>query len=502
MGYKVDTREKFKRKERLLQEGLIETMYETDSTLVQSLTEKGLEVTEDVKQNMYKVKCDVVIIGSGCGGGVAAAVLANYGRKVIVLEKGEYFVANDYSSLHGPSMTAQYESGGLMPSLEGKLMILAGSTVGGGSAINWSACIRTPDPVLREWSQKYKIPFLRSSNYQSTMDTVCRRIGVTEKCNKESFQNQILRQGCEKTGLKVESVAINSSADHYCGSCYYGCRIGDKKGTDTTWLVDAVGNGVVILTACKAELHYNTTHHSSIGMSPFQALYGRLPTLIPHYHQGLVRVEAVDSSLTHHNELLAQLKNHLQGAHNRMKVQADKHRKDISFAVGDLVLVKLQPYRQLTVAKRHNQKLSKRYFGPFLVVRILSLVACQLQLPQGSKIHSSFHVLVLKPFKGDHPNLVPTLPIFNNGNCPVQEPAAFLMSRKVSSKKKISGTQYLIQWSHALQEDAIWENKQDLKQYYPHLNLEDKVALQDGDNDTKRRSGAPSWVKDFVINIH
>lgn len=227
-----------------------------------------------------KVECDVVVVGSGSGGGVVAGVLAQEGYGVLVLEKGKYYAGPDLSLLEGPSFDAMYQSGCMLTTVDCGVIVLAGATVGGGSTVNWSASIRTPQHVLREWANEHGLRLFGGEDYERAMDTVCARLGVINGCEKEGFQNAILRKGCQQLGYKVENVPRNTSADHYsCGGfCSLGCKSGNKKGTAETWLVDAVAAGTRVLAGCKtlAVVHAPGKKHETLKQKRAKGVLARL----------------------------------------------------------------------------------------------------------------------------------------------------------------------------------------------------------------------------------
>jgi len=127
-------------------------------------------------------------------------------------------------------------------------------------------------------------------------------------------------------------------------------------------------------------------------MTPFQALYGRPPPTTPQYHEGFCPVYEVDKNLASRDALLQQIKSNLHAANNQMKQQADSKCRDIEFQVGDLVFLKLHPYRQQSVFKRAYQKLVSRFYGPYPVEKKIENVTYKLELPYNSRIHPVFHV--------------------------------------------------------------------------------------------------------------
>lgn len=145
-----------------------------------------------------------------------------------------------------------------------------------------------------------------------------------------------------------------------------------------------------------AEYWYNTTYHSATQTTPFKALYGRDPPPLLKWKERTTRVQEVDQQLQERNQILDELKEQLAKAQNRMKGQADKHRREVEFKKGDVVYLKLRPYRYKSLAKRINEKLSPRYYGPYTIVDKIGRVAYQLQLPESAKIHDVFHVSSLR----------------------------------------------------------------------------------------------------------
>ena len=99
--------------------------------------------------------------------------------------------------------------------------------------------------------------------------------------------------------------------------------------------------------------------------------------------------------------MLGALKQHLQIAQEKMR-NSDLKRRDVEYMVGDLVFLKIRPYRQVSLWKRRNEKLSVKFFCPYKIIERIGSVAYKLELPETSSINLVFHVSQLKKMLGNH----------------------------------------------------------------------------------------------------
>lgn len=161
-----------------------------------------------------------------------------------------------------------------------------------------------------------------------------------------------------------------------------------------------------------AEFWYNSTFHSVIQKTPYEVLYSQPPPVHRPYITVSTIVEAVDRSFKLREQAIVVLKFNLQRAQNRMKQLADRKRSDRQFEKGEWVYLKLQAYKQMSVSNMSNNKLTPKYYGPYLIIKKIGEVADTLQLPPYSKIHPTFHVSLLKKHHAPPPvTLDQSLPI-------------------------------------------------------------------------------------------
>jgi choline dehydrogenase-like flavoprotein len=105
----------------------------------------------DLRQDL-DVSCDVVVIGSGAGGAVLAAGLAEQGLSVVILEEGGHFTSKQFKQLDEAwSFPALYQERGTRATADRAITLLQGRSVGGGTTVNWTTCFRTPERILARW---------------------------------------------------------------------------------------------------------------------------------------------------------------------------------------------------------------------------------------------------------------------------------------------------------------------------------------------------------------
>ena len=220
-----------------------------------------------------------------------------------------------------------------------------------------------------------------------------------------------------------------------------------------------------------AELSYNTSYHTATKVTPFELVYGREPPALLQYEMGSTTNGSLEESLKERDALLSQIKDHLVRAQDVMKNNADKSRRDLQFEVGQLVFLKLRPYRQSTVARRFCQKLAAKYYGPFKVLDRVGKVAYKLQLPESSRIHSVFHVSQLKPVIGKNHEVTDLPTSLSYDDEFVIEPDDIIDTRYDEEGR----LEVLITWKGLPAHENTWMLVRELKHQFPHYQFEGKL---------------------------
>jgi choline dehydrogenase-like flavoprotein len=197
---------------------------------------------------------DVVIVGSGAGGGMMAAELAAAGKDVVVLEKGGYYSESDFNGREGDGLRQLYLRQGTLSTSDLGMLMLAGSCLGGGTLVNWSTSLRTPPDVLEEWEREHGVTGLASAEFQRGFEVAEQRLGINTEDSEPNANNAALQRGCQELGYSWRRIPRNASnCQQRCGYCPFGCPYGRKQSTMVAFLQDAHEQGARIVVRCAAE---------------------------------------------------------------------------------------------------------------------------------------------------------------------------------------------------------------------------------------------------------
>ena len=193
------------------------------------------------------IEADVVVVGSGAGGGVTAEILSQSGLKVAIIEEGPFASSSDFHMREREAYDQLYQESAGRQTSDHAITILQGRCVGGSTTVNWTASFRTPRRTLAYWKDTLGLQTMDEASLAPWFTRMEERLAIAPWGVAPNRNNEVLRIGAEKLGFSVGTMRRNVKGCANLGYCGMGCPINAKQSMLLTTIPAALDRGAVLL---------------------------------------------------------------------------------------------------------------------------------------------------------------------------------------------------------------------------------------------------------------
>ncbi|MEB2313328.1 MAG: GMC family oxidoreductase [Sorangiineae bacterium] len=196
-----------------------------------------------------RLRCDVVVVGTGAGGSMAARELAARGAKVIALEEGSYVRQQQMTQREDEMMPRLYQERGGRSTSDLAIRVIGGRAVGGSTVHNINLCKRTPTPILELWQRRHHVSGCSEPELRPVFESVEAELSVTEIPEAmRNANNRVLERGVKALGWKGGPLSHNRVGCQQSGFCEIGCPFDAKQNAVKVLLPSALEHGARVIS--------------------------------------------------------------------------------------------------------------------------------------------------------------------------------------------------------------------------------------------------------------